>query len=141
MDPFSIIAGTTGTVAFALHTADKLCDFARSIRDAPAEITAIVRDCESLAENLETLRGWIDAGIIKHSAETLLSGPLGACTTTMTQIQSALEPYTRKTDKGEFRLRWRGFGWTFKRQEMRDLRDRLQHGKVTLSISINIITT
>jgi hypothetical protein len=42
-------------------------------------------------------------------------------------------------DRGTFK--WRPFGWTFKKQEIRDLRDKLQHSKATLSLSLGIINS
>jgi hypothetical protein len=59
----------------------------------------------------------------------------------MNQLRLAIQPYTKVNPNDHATLKWRSFGWTFKKQEIRDLREKLLHGKTTLSISIGIINT
>jgi hypothetical protein len=141
MDPLSVIAGTTGTVAFAITSAIMLKDFISSILDAPADIAAIARDVEALTKILDTLRGWLEKDVIRPSAARSLSESLNICVTSMNKLRLAIQPYTKVNSNDPATLRWRSFGWTFKKQVIRDLRDKLQHSKATLSISIGIINT
>ena len=141
MDPLSIITGTTGTVSFAIASATMLNNFINSILDAPADIAAIARDVDALSKILNTLQGWLEKDVIRPSAARSLSESLNACVTSMNQLRLAIQPYTKVNPSNRAILKWRSFGWTFKKQEIRDLRDKLQHGKTTLSISISIINT
>jgi hypothetical protein len=59
MHPLSIIAGTTGTVSFAIASAAMLNNFISSILDAPTDIAAIARDVDALDKILNTLQGWL----------------------------------------------------------------------------------
>jgi Fungal N-terminal domain of STAND proteins len=142
MDPLSIIAGTTGTVSFAIASAAMLNNFINSILDAPADIAEIARDVDALSKILNTLQGWLEKDVIRPSAARSLSESLNACVTSMNQLRLAIQPYTKETPSNRATLKWHSsFRWTFKRQEIRGLRDKLQHGKTTLSISISIINT
>ena len=141
MDPLSIIAGTTGTVAFAITSAAMLNNFIKNILDAPADIAAIGADVNALTKILNTLQGWLEKDVIRPSAAESLVPALNSCVTSMNQLRLAIQPYTKLNPDNRPTLKWRSFGWTFKKQEIRDLRDKLQHGKTTLSISIGIINT
>lgn len=141
MDPLSVIAGTTGTVAFAITSATMLNDFISSILDAPADIAAIARDVNALTKILDTLQGWLEKDVIRPAAARSLSGSLNACVTSMNQLRLALQPFTKVNPNDRRTFKWRSFGWTFKKQEIRDLRDKLQHSKATLSMSLGIINT
>lgn len=72
MDPLSVIAGTTGTVAFAITSAIMLNDFISSILDTPADIAAIARDVEALTKILDTLQGWLEKDVMRPAAAMLL---------------------------------------------------------------------
>lgn len=52
MDPLSIIAGVTGTVAVALHSSRHLRDEIDSIRDAPKDLRIISNDAGEIANTL-----------------------------------------------------------------------------------------
>jgi hypothetical protein len=141
MDPLSIIAGTTGTVAFCITSAIMLNDFISSILDAPADIAAIAQDVDALTKILYTLQGWLEKDVIRPSAARSLSGSLNTCVTSMNQLRLAIQPYTKVNANDRGTLKWRSFGWMLKKQEIRDLREKLQHSKATLSLSIGIINT
>ena len=141
MDPLSVIAGTTGTVAFAITSAMMLNNFVASIIDAPADITAIASDAQALIKILDTLQGWLEKDVIRPAAARSLSGSLNVCLTSLNQLRLAIRPYTKVNRSDHSTFKWHSFGWTFKKQEIRDLRDKLQHSKATLSISIGIINT
>jgi hypothetical protein len=61
--------------------------------------------------------------------------------TSVNQLRLVIQPYTKVNPSNHATLKWRSFGWTFKKQEIRDLRDKLQHGKTAFSILIGIINT
>lgn len=140
MDPLSIIAGSTGTVAFALQVAYTLYDLVNNIDHAPSEVATIAGDAEALSKILSTLEGWLDMGVIRPEAAQSLTAPLNACVTAMSKLQMTIRPYIKITSNNSYS--WRAsIAWTFKRSEVKELRDCLAQGKLTLSVSIGIINT
>lgn len=114
MDPLSIIAGTTGTVAFALQAAYTLYDLVNNIEDAPSEVATIARDAEALSRILSTLEGWLDMEVIRPEAAQSLTAPLNACVIAMSKLQTTIKPYTKMAGNSSYR--WRSsVAWTFKK--------------------------
>jgi hypothetical protein len=129
-----------GIIASAVQAARVLSDFAIEVRDAPADAIAIGQDAQALESILATLEKWLLTGAIKPAAGASLAGALNTCLQTTKQLSEVIKPYTKPV-RSRSRLTWRSLKWTLGKQEVRELRERWQQSKSTLTISLAIINT
>lgn len=135
-----VASSVVGIIASAVQSARVLADFAIEVRDAPADAIAIAQDAQALSTILATLQKWLLTGAIKPAAAVSLTGALNSCLMTTNQLSEVIEPYT-KTIRNRSRLTWRSLKWTLNKQEVRELRERWQQSKTTLTVSLSIINT
>ena len=140
MDPISIIASTAGTVGFALRTSRMLYELVDGTLDAPKEVFAVSREAKAFASVLTSLQSLIQDGTLREEGVISLQVPLDNCLQTITTLAGKIQPHI-KTSGDAKKSKWRGFTWTFKREDVRNLCSRLAQSNMTLNTAIIITNT
>ncbi|KAF4627052.1 hypothetical protein G7Y89_g11102 [Cudoniella acicularis] len=140
MDPISIIASTAGTVGFALRTSKVLYELVDGTLDAPKEVFAVSREAKAFASVLTSLQSLIQDGTLREEGVISLQVPLDNCLQVITSLTGKIQPHI-KTSGDAKKSKWRGFTWTFKREEVRNLCSRLAQSNMTLNTAISIMNT
>jgi hypothetical protein len=140
MDPFSIVASSTGIIGFAIQASTSLYSLIDGTLDAPKEVTAASREAKAFASVLTSLQGLIAEGKVREDAIVLLRGPLDNCVNTLTALSLKIQPHIKPTGDAK-KSKWRGLTWYLKREETRELCSRLSQSNVTLNTAISIMNT
>ncbi|KAH6665133.1 ankyrin repeat-containing domain protein [Halenospora varia] len=140
MDPLSLVASLTGTIGFALKASKLLYDLIDGTLDAPKDVSAVAREAKVFVCVLESLQQLIHDGKLHEEATLPLQPPLDNCLQTLSTLTSRIQPHIKET--GDARAsKWKGFTWTFKKEETRNLCHRLTQNSMTLNTAILIMNS
>lgn len=142
-DPLSMIASIAGVATFATATARGLITAISEFREAPEEISHICRDVQGLAAVLQSVQSTCSRANLSLQDEALvqsLAGYLDLCQITMTSMEKRLKLFKDKRPRGRSISRLISWAnWTFHKDEIRGLRDRLQEVKASLNLTISAL--
>lgn len=136
-DPLSVIASAVGVIAFTAQTARMLVTLTSEINDAPEEILHVRRDAQSLAAVLQTVQEVCSRsrlGPEDHSLVESLTEYVGLCQSTMLELRRKLQSFSSSGSPRRSPLKI--IGWTLRKGEIKALRERLQEGKASLSLTL-----
>jgi hypothetical protein len=136
MDPFSIVASSAGIIGFALQASTSLYSLIDGTLGAPKEVTAVSSEAKAFASVLKSLQGLLDEDRVREDA----IGPLDNCINTLTALSLKIRPHIKPTG-GAKKSKWRGLTWYLKREDTRELCNRLSQSNVTLNTAISIMNT
>lgn len=140
MEPLSVVAGITSTVAGALCVIKGLHSFICTINGGPADILSLSKDVSTLGDILQALQSCISLGLVRQNAVDALEPSLLNCTQAAEELEEILRPFTKQVHATY--LRWTSsFKWAFKKSDVKDCVDRLTVSKQTLTITLGIINT
>jgi len=140
MDPFSIAASSAGIIGFALQASASLYSLIDGTLDAPKEVAAVSREAKAFASVLISLQGLLDEDRVREDAIVPLRGPLDNCVNTLTALSLEIQPHIKPTGYAK-KSKWRGLTWYLKREETRELCNRLSQSNLTLNTAISIMNT
>lgn len=138
MDPLSIFFGLTSVLTSAVQGAQALSDLLGSIKGAPEEIRNISQDVAALHKLLVILEGFLKENQVPTYAASSLSETVRNCMSAIDTTQDQIKSYTKVGGDGKL-TKWRSITWAFNRGSAKELRDRLLHHKMNLSISVDVI--
>ncbi len=138
MDPLSLFFGLTSVLTSALQGAQALSDLLGSIKGAPEEIRNISQDVAALLNLLIILHGFLKDNRIPPFTAASLSETVQNCMTAVEKTQDQIKSYTKVGGDGKL-TKWRSITWAFNKGAAKELRDRLLHHKMNLSISVDVI--
>lgn len=140
MDPFSVAAGITGTVAVGLHTAHRISQLLDGIKDAPDDVRAATRDIKALSGVLSTLEKYSADRIITRDAASLLLNSIENCNSAMEKFREKVSPYTKAVGDGNM-TKWKSFKWAFDKGDIRLFKERLQRSQDELTLCVHMVNT
>ena len=148
MDPLSLIAGVISVSGAAIAASSALFDLVDTVRNAPAEITAISRDTHAfldIVSSLETsLRDpTITEGVVKNAnimnAVTKLKEPLDNCVRILAQVDAKLRSHLKPIAGGGWKVSTVDVKWYFVRTDVKELIFRFESTKQTLDTALGLV--
>ncbi|KAH6665747.1 hypothetical protein B0J14DRAFT_211249 [Halenospora varia] len=141
MDPLSMTASIVGTIGFAITSSKALYDLIDATIEAPKEVIAVSNEAKAFAITLGSLQSLFDdermaTDLLLAALQIPLDNCLEALVTLMTKIKPHVKPSGRAT-----KSKWKGLTWAFKREDTRNLCQRLAHNKLTLATAIMVVNT
>jgi Fungal N-terminal domain of STAND proteins len=140
MDPLSISFGVVGSLGVVAHAANRLIDFVETVKDAPDDIQAIKVDAITFHSTLVDLQKWLGKGVLQKEAQNSLKPSVQNSQDVLNELNTLLQSCTKTSDDGKTRELSKGVRWALKKGDLAKLRDRLHQCKVTLDISLNVIS-
>ncbi|KAF4627026.1 hypothetical protein G7Y89_g11130 [Cudoniella acicularis] len=137
---YFILTSVAGGIGIAWRTSKLLYELIEGTIDAPSEVLAVASEVKAFAVVLLSLQQLIQDGGLQEEAMVSLQAPLDNCQDTLTALTVKIQPHIRKTGEAK-KSKWRGLTWTFKKDEARNLCNRLAHNKMTLNTVINIMNS
>ena len=150
-DPLSIITSVVSIAGAAIAGYQALNEMVEGIRNAPEEITSLLRDSHSFYTIVFSLQSALTRKDITDTvvndpdimaAVRNLGEPLGNCSFILGQLLVKIQAH-RKPNKidGGFRINTVDLAWYFTtRNEVKGLTDRLERAKATLDAALGAIT-
>lgn len=137
---FGIVGSAAGVIQLTLAAANGIITLIQDIRDAPEEVLFTRRDVQSLGAILTSTYDTC----VQHNLNTqdqaltaALAEYLDMCDQAIKAMHKLLEPLVSK-GLGRRDPR-RMIEWTMKKGEVRGLRERINHGKASLTLVISAI--
>ncbi len=150
-DPLSIIASVCSIAGAAIFSYQALSDMVEGIRNAPEEITSLSRDSHSFYNTVRSLQSTLQRQDITDkimddpdlmAAVANMGEPLGHCSTLLGQLLVKVQAHMKPNDTGGgFKISSVDFAWYFTtKNEVKELADRPERGKVTLDAALGAVT-
>lgn len=150
-DPLSIIAGVVGIATAAVQSSKTLIDLMKTIRGAPAEVTAISRDVYAFASIVLTVSATVEQDVLRGflSDDGSIVSIIGNLRLPLSNCQAVLEELIAKLQKGSrlslmnngSRSAFMNITWVmFTKNEVKELRGRLENAKSTLDVALSAIS-
>ncbi|KAL8867528.1 MAG: hypothetical protein Q9174_005609, partial [Haloplaca sp. 1 TL-2023] len=150
-DPLSGIAGVVGIATAAIRSSKALFDLVNDTKRAPTEIKAIARDVYAFASIVLSVSATLKRDIVRGSygddesvAEAIgnIRLPLSNCHTVLEDLIAGLQKGSKlssvanKSQRAFINLKWA----VFTKNEIKELRDRLEAAKSTLDVALSVIS-
>ncbi|KAG8527395.1 uncharacterized protein KY384_007547 [Bacidia gigantensis] len=148
MDPLSVIAGVVGISGAAIKASDTLFELVDSVRNAPAEITAISKDTHAFRDVISSL----DISLKDRTVTSVISEdenlteaiqklekPLANCQNILKEVDGKLRAHLKPTSGGGYRVSSVDVKWYFVKTGVQDLVSRLDSTKQTLDTQLSVI--
>lgn len=140
-DPLSVGASVVGIVGAALHGSKRLYEFIDSLRSAPKDIAALSTDLRALYQVLGRLAGMQDKLSNNPELCDCLTTPLENCLDIFEEFTNTLNGFTQTTRDGKVKVRtWKNIAWAFKDKEIQLFRDTVTTYKMSLDMTVNVMT-
>ena len=150
-DLFSIIAGVVGIATAAVQFSKTLFDLMKDIRGAPAEVKAISRDVYAFACIVLTVSATVEQDVLRGylSDDGSIVLTIGNLRLPLSNCQAVLEELIAKLQKGSrlsvvnngSRRAFINLKWViFTKNEVKELRSRLEDTKSTLAVALSAIS-
>ncbi|KAL9632651.1 MAG: hypothetical protein Q9164_005185 [Protoblastenia rupestris] len=148
MDPFSIVAGVVGVSGAAIRASSSLYELIESVRNAPAEISAVSKDAHAFNDVISSLEMTLSdstvGSVLKDDENVIkaikrLERPLANCLDIIEQVDAKLRSHLKPIAGGGWRVSNLDVKWYFTRGEVKDLVTRLESTKQTLDAALSTV--
>lgn len=142
MDPFSIVAGSVGIAAPALHGVHLLLGDIQKIIDAPDAVKSLKDELLGVDQALRSLQAVSDPQW-ESFGETVVSQSKTAttsCKESCDKFRAALGRWTRHSNDGKLSWQDRAMVGVFKQSHIQSMSEQLQKCKTSLTAVVSIAT-
>lgn len=135
-DPLSIVASITGLTAIGLGVARSLYQTISSVADVPASARSLHTELRIICQVLDTLADYIEKGV---TAPRCLSDIVEQLDIEIRAVRNLVDRH-RDVNANSLRQGVNGVVWTFKSEEINEIRDRIGRYQQLLGISLTLAT-
>jgi hypothetical protein len=140
-DPLSVTASVVGIVGALLHGSKRLYEFIDSLQNAPKDIAALSTDLRALYEILAHITNVQNRLSSNPNLCVSLKAPLENCLHIFDDFTTLLQGFTQISRDGTVKVRvWKQMAWAFKDKEIQLFRDTITTYKVSLDMTLNVMT-
>ncbi|TDZ29512.1 hypothetical protein C8035_v005615 [Colletotrichum spinosum] len=142
-DAFGLAASVFATIQIADRVVSLCKQYIQGVKEARADLRAIVVETSTIKATLETVKSVIDLDAGQSDSLSGLGGPLGpveSCRKAIAELEELLASASRATPSGSKRRKiqatYESLAWPFKREKARGLLEEMAMQKSTITLTL-----